>query len=429
MYIKRIEIETIKTFKKFTWELTDVEHPAGWHVLLGRNGSGKSSFIRCAAVCLSGPLESMRTGESFKEWISKGSSTGLVRLHILPDSPVDKWTMAGRRDNKEVNGFTFSVRIDESGIVQQVNHNAANAKGTVWGVKPGWFSASYGPFRRFTGGNAAKSPLFYTSPKLARHLSVFGEDVALTEIMSWLKDLKFKSLEESGSSSEKLLNRITDFVNQDELLPNGVKLNDINSEGVYFNDAGGATVGINSLSDGYRSVLSMMLELIRQMVTCYGTEDIFTEDNSVVKMPGVVFIDEVDVHLHPSWQRKIGIWLTKHFPKIQFIVTTHSALVCQAATAGSVWVLPNANGGIRGGRIKGAELDRLLYGNILEAFGSGAFGVDVGRSEQAYTMLQELAQLNVKSVHESLIAEEQKRLEHLRSVFVLNEGNDSEDFL
>ena len=50
--------------------------------------------------------------------------------------------------------------------------------------------------------------------------------------------------------------------------------------------------------------------------------------------PGVVLIDEVDAHLHPTWQRRIGLWFREHFPKLQFIVSTHSPLICQAATVG-----------------------------------------------------------------------------------------------
>jgi hypothetical protein len=50
-----------------------------------------------------------------------------------------------------------------------------------------------------------------------------------------------------------------------------------------------------------------------------------------IEMSGVVVIDEPENHLHPSMQQHVGFWLKKHFPKIQFIVATHSALVCQAA--------------------------------------------------------------------------------------------------
>ena len=52
-----------------------------------------------------------------------------------------------------------------------------------WGHGNGWFSVAYGPFRRFAGGNPEWAKVFYSQPKLGAHLSVFGEDVALTEAL------------------------------------------------------------------------------------------------------------------------------------------------------------------------------------------------------------------------------------------------------
>jgi len=54
----------------------------------------------------------------------------------------------------------------------------------------------------------------------------------------------------------------------------------------------------------------------------------------------VVLIDEIDAHLHPEWQREIGFWLRRHFPNIQFFVTTHSPIICQAADPNGLFVLP-----------------------------------------------------------------------------------------
>ena len=55
---------------------------------------------------------------------------------------------------------------------------------------------------------------------------------------------------------------------------------------------------------------------------------------------GVAAIDEIDAHLHPAWQQRIGDWFVEHFPETQFFVTTHSPIICRAARRGSVWLLP-----------------------------------------------------------------------------------------
>ena len=64
---------------------------------------------------------------------------------------------------------------------------------------------------------------------------------------------------------------------------------------------------------------------------------------SINQVPGVVIIDEIDAHLHVSWQRRIGSWLTSHFPNIQFIVTTHSPYICRSADLGALIRLPGVD--------------------------------------------------------------------------------------
>ncbi|MGR1184932.1 AAA family ATPase [Aeromonas veronii] len=420
MYIRKIELENIKSFKKYTWSLDQGEQSPGWHVLLGKNGSGKSTFIRSAAVALIGGTESIRTRATFSDWISKGKDKAFIRVEISHDSSVDSWAKVGRNTKDD---FTISMRIDETGVPTKTSGSSNYPERTVWGGKKGWFSASYGPFRRFSGGGSEYQKLFYSSPLLARHLSVFGEDVALTETLEWLKLLRFKELEDSRSNTVSLLSQIKAFLNQDDLLPGGVRMEEVSSSGVLFKDAFGTNVDIIELSDGYRSVLSLMLELIRQLANCYGDESIFSSDYKVIDCPGVVFIDEIDVHLHPSWQRKIGEWLTRHFPKIQFIVSTHSALICQSALNGTISILPSADGTQKGQKFSGYLKDRLVFGNILEALSSGAFGLGVERSEKASELLDELAELNIAFMEDELSSEETKRREYLMSVFPLEFGS------
>jgi AAA domain, putative AbiEii toxin, Type IV TA system len=128
----------------------------------------------------------------------------------------------------------------------------------------------------------------------------------------------------------------------------------------------------------------------------------------------MVLIDEVDVHLHPTWQRQIGLFFRKHFPKIQFIVTTHSPLICQAADVGTVFVLPKPGEDGKGEMLEGAKLDRLLYGNVLDAYSTEVFGRDVGRSDKAKEMRERLAFLNVKETRKGLTAAERREQKRLR---------------
>ncbi len=83
MYIKRLELRDIKSFKQFSWELKNGESPEGWHVLLGENGTGKSTFIRAAAVALIGPDEVLKARPVLSEWIRKGMDSALIRVELI----------------------------------------------------------------------------------------------------------------------------------------------------------------------------------------------------------------------------------------------------------------------------------------------------------------------------------------------------------
>ncbi|HBY79411.1 MAG TPA: hypothetical protein DEG47_20960, partial [Cyanobacteria bacterium UBA11148] len=279
----------------------------------------------------------------------------------------------------------------------------------------GWFSAAYGPYRRFKGGNQDYEKLFDSNPKLAAHLSIFGEDVALTECLKWLQDLQFKKLE--GDPEGNLLDSLKEFVNQSGFLPHQAHLEHVSSKGVEFIDGNGCRLPVEELSDGYRSILSLTFELIRQLARVYGYQSIFDpNDPTKIIPPGVVLIDEIDAHLHPTWQRKIGIWFREHFPNLQFIVSTHSPLICQAATVGTVYCLPKPGSNELGSMVTGQDLDRLLYGNVLDAYGTEAFGADVTRSDESKKYLQRLAQLNCKELREQLTEDERKEQQKLRAM-------------
>ena len=161
----------------------------------------------------------------------------------------------------------------------------------------------------------------------------------------------------------------------------------------------------------------MTFELIRQLSRHYSASELFDKKNQRVIVPGVVLIDEVDAHLHPTWQKRIGFWLTEHFPAIQFIVTTHSPLICQAAVNGSIFLLPRPGTSESGQMLKGANRDRLIFGDILDAYSTEAFGSADTSSPEAHKMKERLAVLNVKELREELSDAEQEEQSRLRKAF------------
>ena len=84
-------------------------------------------------------------------------------------------------------------------------------------------------------------------------------------------------------------------------------------------DHGGVALKVNQLSNGERGVLAMVLDLTRRLAQANPT---LTDPGTEAE--AVVLIDEIDLHLHPKWQRQIARNLTTSFPRCQFIATTHS---------------------------------------------------------------------------------------------------------
>ena len=90
-------------------------------------------------------------------------------------------------------------------------------------------------------------------------------------------------------------------------------------------------------------MLALALDLLRWLIQA------FPDAANPLECYGVVLIDELDAHLHPSWQRQIGYWLRQKFPNIQFIIATHSPFLAQVADGDeSSAVVTDGDNGITG---------------------------------------------------------------------------------
>nr|WP_082490232.1 ATP-binding protein [Methylobacterium sp. Leaf122] len=436
MYLRRFIIDNIRSID--TLEMSfERGKEAGWHVILGANGAGKSSVIRAFALLAMGEREAYASRQDFSKWIKSEYDTASIFGAFSMDTYYDSVAGGGQPPKKLIYG-AVSISTRQYASISRgadLNYTGERIDRTVWGTGLGWFSASFGPFRRFTGGDRIYDRLFVSNKRLAPHLTALGEDVALTEALSWLTSLYVQSLQDEKANSPSIslgiLNSVVIFLNESGFLPHKSRIESVDNEYVVIRDGNGALVPIDQLSDGYRSAMSLVIELIRQMFEIYGYEKMNVAMNSypgTIQAPGVVAIDEVDAHLHPTWQRDIGRWLTRVFPKVQFIITTHSPIVCRAVSNekgevnGSVWRLPAPGNDEVFRRIDGLDLDQLIYGDVLDAYGTELFGSGVTRSKVGTQLVERLAELNTAALQRDLTEAEKQDRRRLRAIFPAEAG-------
>lgn len=104
-------------------------------------------------------------------------------------------------------------------------------------------------------------------------------------------------------------------------------------------DGSRQTLRVSQLSDGYKIVLGLVMDLARRMVEANPNPESRMGVSSPLDLPAIVLIDEIDLHLHPRWQQKVLGDLTRTFPHTQFIVTTHSPQVISTVPSESIRVL------------------------------------------------------------------------------------------
>ena len=162
---------------------------------------------------------------------------------------------------------------------------------------------------------------------------------------------------------------------QEELLPGQQVLYSSRYGGIAVKNVDGTIIDFAALSDGYRNVIKIVTDIATKMCIL----NPYLQGDTLKKTPGVVVIDELDLSLHPTWQRRIVRILKELFPKVQFICATHSPFIVQSLEDGELIVLDG-------------ELDEEYSGQSIEDISEDIMQVPVVQYSEKKLKMYEVAE-------------------------------------
>ena len=438
MYIHKIKLTNIRGFKSLDFDLQrpDPAKPyAGWTVFTGDNGSGKSTLLKAIVMALVGPDTTRSLQPTLNRWINAFSEdkTALIHLEICGAADDNSLDGGGPPPKKP---FSVDLTMANGGKQTELTVNLAKGKKkkslperTIWSRNnAGWFSCGYGPFRRVFGASSEATEIMMARAT-APYATMFQEAASLSPADRWLIDLDHKASRDPFCRESEMLTTLLELL-KDDLMPNGMIVKRVDPDGLWLTDSNGVELSWRDMSDGYRAALALLTDIFRHL--CNAHEDsrvadlIERGDNErmFIRSSGVVLIDEIDAHLHPEWQREIGFWLKRHFPNIQFIVTTHSPIICQAADPNGLFVLPEPGSDREPHALSDDDYNKIISSRPDVILRSPAFGLQSTLSPVAVDARIEYARIEGKKRSTGkLSAEEQKQFKQLE-LFV----NPDEDF-
>lgn len=315
MYLKKINISGVAGIDQLS-----IDFNRKMNIVCGPNGIGKTTILECVAQAFSGQQSSI-----LKRRVS--SESGEVKAFISIDDrdqeisfPVSAFVPTeGNYSNfhadlskfllslKVARSFSYSALMAVSKDVQKSDNSisAENKAGLNIGEVKNWFVNRY----MYSPHEGALTP-------------IQAHNLALAKTFFGLLNSGFQFSRVDAGSNEIMVNT-----------PAGE---------IYY----------EYLSSGFKSCLSILFGIVKELEFRFKNPGVMADE-----FKGVILVDELELHLHPEWQAKIAKVLTQAFPNAQFIVTTHSPHVIQAAQPEEVLALESTDG-----KIFKRELPDTKYG-------------------------------------------------------------------
>ena len=352
IYFTSLYLENVKCFSTpQELKLAHNGRPARWTLILGENGVGKTTLLQCLArmrpiLLEDGPypvepeLFSEENNETLNRYIRNGDDVTMTMRAVFSDDRE----LGDASENSNHVGLPNDIetRIHLERRSNRFEDTDFYGKSTKRMDKD-LCIYGYGAARRMGPPNFQLSG-FFEEPDfriLDPVTSLFEDSEDLydaEEILGKLDYAELKNKQGAKGLMEKLKRALADVLpdikESDDIEIHGPRVpGDPGKEsGVYVTTKYGP-VPFSQLSLGYRVAFAWIVDIAWRMFQKY------PDSENPLAEPGIILVDEIDLHLHPRWQREIRTYLTKHFPNVQFIVTAHSPLMAQDALDANLVVL------------------------------------------------------------------------------------------
>lgn len=416
MRITELNIRNIRGISALDLKLADSRKDAAaragvgpegeWVVIAGANGTGKTTILRAIAAVCAGPDFLPRMQIDSWDWISMGEDAARATLRLTQssddlvpkdDDPAGQDT-AGDPDSGPVR-FGIEWTSDNTKILPpKRNHSFLHSR--MWSQHPGsrpagWMVTGLGASRTRAPPTSLADEMLAGIPRRAAIVTLFRSDATLRLSFDWVQQAKLADSDSLGIVErviEPLLASLGELVFEE---PTEAK---VKSKGIFLKRRE-SFVGIAEVGMGAESLCASVCEILHRMYQFFGADFLsglrMDEEATprwlrgpVIPRSGVVLLDEAENHLHPALQQRLGPWLRRRFPNIQFIVTTHSPYIAQGADR--LFVL-GKNASID--ELRGDEFERVVNGSVDDAVTGRLFGFDNPYSLRAQKLRTRLGEI------------------------------------
>lgn len=308
--IERVVIHNVKAIRDLDLDLTNYgTGRTPWLMLLGENGTGKSTILQAIALTLVGASAFARLGNMGAvhpgDFVRYRCKSGTVSVKLSGFLGPHRLTF---RDDR----VEFTSPTGEKATVK-FGPAAPSIEGTGW--EPQTILLGYGATRLLP--RASSSEVTSVGDTYSRVDNLFDPFVPLFDAEGWLAHQPRLQFDTAALVLKDLLRLEEDatFLVKD---------------GRVLVDEHGDKVPLRQLSDGYQSVLATAIDILQVMTRLWP---------NLVDAEGIVLLDEIGAHLHPTWKMRIVGSMRRAVPGIQFVTSTHDPLCLRGLGAGEVVVM------------------------------------------------------------------------------------------